>query len=230
MVRPAPLTEQQRLRVERHVDEVGKIAASVRRLLPHLDLDELESLGNEGLVNAARRYDPESGVSFGAFAHHRIRGAMIDGARRSQRAGRQAARAMRQLEASQALLEQASRDGTASELGSLRERVAAVRKLVERTSAAALMAHALPVEPDRVATEPEAERRLVSADLRARLGRSLHTLAPDDRKLIEAIYMEDRSMTALAEELGINKSTVSRRHNRILGELASSMNHRAPNS
>lgn len=225
-----PLTDDQRRRVEGYAPRVIAIALKVHGLLPHIEVEELQSLGNEGLVEAARRYDPELGVPFGAFAHLRIRGAMLDGARRHQRAGRQAARALRRLEASQALLEQAAASGQARELSTLKDRVAAARKLVERTSAAAMMSHLRPVEPDQVGTEAEAERRLLSADLRARLDRSMKSLPPEDRRLIEAIYMEDRTMGAVADEFGLNKSTVSRRHNRILGELAASLGESAPNS
>ena len=223
MSTPAPLTNDQRARVERHVDRVRKIASGVHRLLPHVELDELVSLGHEGLIEAARRYDPESGVTFASFAHYRIRGAMIDGARRHQRAGRQHARAVKALESSQAVLEQASKDHARADLESLRSRVAAVRKLVERTSVAALMSQSAAVEPDQVATEPEAERRLVGDELRQRLSRSVAGLEPQEQLLVQAIYVEERSMQAVAEELGINKSTVSRRHGRVLDKLAEAL-------
>ena len=59
---------------------VGKLAA---RLPPGVDVDNLESAGLLGLVEAAQRFDVSRGVDFNAFAALRIRGAMIDEARRN---------------------------------------------------------------------------------------------------------------------------------------------------
>lgn len=52
--------------------------ATRRRLPPQFDLDELESAGALGLVDAARRFNRAIGVPFGAFARQRIRGAILD--------------------------------------------------------------------------------------------------------------------------------------------------------
>ena len=58
----------------------GKLAA---RLPPGVDVDNLESAGVLGLVEAAQRFDADRGVDFKAFAVLRIRGAIIDEARRN---------------------------------------------------------------------------------------------------------------------------------------------------
>jgi RNA polymerase sigma factor for flagellar operon FliA len=52
-----------------------------RRAGPAVDVDELVGLGSEGLVQAARSYDPGRGVPFAAWARLRVRGAMLDGLR-----------------------------------------------------------------------------------------------------------------------------------------------------
>ena len=51
--------------------------------IPHASIDELQSAGYEGLIEAAMRYDPSIGVPFASYAHFRVRGAMIDAARRA---------------------------------------------------------------------------------------------------------------------------------------------------
>jgi len=64
------------------VQLVRQLAGAMARRLPsHVELDELISLGNLGLVEARRRWDASRGVPFAAFAAPRIRGAMIDGLR-----------------------------------------------------------------------------------------------------------------------------------------------------
>jgi len=52
-----------------------------RRAGPAAEWDELYGWGAEGLVEAARSYDPGRGVPFAAYARARVRGAMLDGMR-----------------------------------------------------------------------------------------------------------------------------------------------------
>jgi RNA polymerase sigma factor for flagellar operon FliA len=58
---------------------VGRLAMS---LSPHADFDDLHSSGLVGLLHAARKYDPQVGSSFEAYACLRIRGAVLDELRR----------------------------------------------------------------------------------------------------------------------------------------------------
>lgn len=62
----------------RHI--MGKVAA---RLPSGVDVDNLESAGMLGLVEAAGRFDTDRGVDFKSFATQRIRGAIFDEARRN---------------------------------------------------------------------------------------------------------------------------------------------------
>src|SRR3989475_8779527 len=68
---------------ERYLSLVIPIARNFQKRLPSsVDFDDLVGAGNLGLVEAARRFDPAKGASFGAFAKHRIRGAITDSLRR----------------------------------------------------------------------------------------------------------------------------------------------------
>ena len=68
---------------ERYLSLVIPIARSFQKRLPSsVDFDDLVGAGNLGLVEAARRFNPAQGASFGAFAQHRIRGAITDSLRR----------------------------------------------------------------------------------------------------------------------------------------------------
>ncbi len=73
---------------------VQSIARRLKRRLGRLvELEDLEAHGMEGLLTAARRYQPGRGATFATFAGHRIRGAMLDaiptlrGLPRRERAG-----------------------------------------------------------------------------------------------------------------------------------------------
>jgi RNA polymerase sigma factor for flagellar operon FliA len=73
-------------RIERLVREhlglvhevVNRVAAGFPR---HVERDELIDAGRLGLVEAARRYDPSTGVPFERYAAIRIRGAVLDSTR-----------------------------------------------------------------------------------------------------------------------------------------------------
>lgn len=58
---------------------VKQIAMQVAGSIPrHVELGELVSAGYVGLVEAARRYNPDRGVRFEAYVAERIRGSIID--------------------------------------------------------------------------------------------------------------------------------------------------------
>lgn len=65
-----------------HVPLVRSIAARLRRRVPQLDAEDLVSAGMIGLIEAVDRFDDRRGVAFGTFAYPRIKGAILDEARR----------------------------------------------------------------------------------------------------------------------------------------------------
>ena len=74
-------TEEQNRLVAETLDLVGHIVAEVSVRYPrHVDRSELWNAGALGLVEASRRYDPDSGIPFARYAAIRIRGAIIDSA------------------------------------------------------------------------------------------------------------------------------------------------------
>ena len=77
---PSPqLSANARELATEHLDLVTVIARSTRRRLPrYYDLDELESAGALGLVEAASRFNAQLGIPFRAYARTRIRGAILD--------------------------------------------------------------------------------------------------------------------------------------------------------
>lgn len=71
----APLTPEQRALVEGHLH----LARWGARRSPAHWWDDAYQDACEGLISAARAWDPDRGVTFGAFAQHRVRGAVLDG-------------------------------------------------------------------------------------------------------------------------------------------------------
>ena len=218
-----PLTDAQRRRVESAMRRVEALAYVLSKQVSHASLEDLRSAGFEGLVRAAQRYDPASGVPFPAFAHHRIRGAMIDAARRAAPSVRRRNRALKVLEATQALLEDAHKTQSlrgGADTRTLVQGVQAAAELVSRTTAAVLASKAAPTDPDTVAEDEEsAEEALVQRELHEHLGEALDGLPEEDRALVTAIYEEGLSMGEYGDRVGKSRSTICRHHARILGTL-----------
>ena len=70
--------------VLKHGELVKRIAYHVVSRLPsHIEVDDLIQAGMIGLLNAAKNFTPTKGANFETYAGIRIRGAMLDEARRS---------------------------------------------------------------------------------------------------------------------------------------------------
>ena len=68
-----------------HLPLVWSIARRLRPHVPYVEVEDLVSAGTIGLIEAAARYDRTRGVAFASFAYRRVRGAMLDEARRQSR-------------------------------------------------------------------------------------------------------------------------------------------------
>lgn len=210
--------------VEQCVPRVMSLAKQLVGSMPHISIDDLVSAGYEGLVHAALRYEPGNGVPFVAYAHYRVRGAMIDAARRAAPELRRHSRALRALQATQALLEHAERNRvprSAADPRSLRERVAAAAELVAQTTTAVLLARLGPADPDSVPTsELDAETKLLDAEDLSFVRSVIARCDANERRLFEAIYIHGISMREFADSIGKSVSTVSRHHARLLARVA----------
>lgn len=81
-----------------HIDLVQHVVNQVSMRYPrHIDRQELWNAGALGLVQAARRYRPETGVPFFRYAVTRIRGAIIDSTRDRDWVARAVRRGVRQV-------------------------------------------------------------------------------------------------------------------------------------
>lgn len=218
------LDERQRRLVEQAIPRVESLARRLVMRIPHLSLDDLVSAGYEGLVQAAQRYDPQGGTPFVAFAHYRARGAMLDAARKHQPALRRRRSALRAFEATQTLLEREQAGLPRPDQGdprTLRERVEAAADLVQQATAAVLLSRAAPEDPDTVENgESDAETQLLDEEQQGVLREELAACSDEQRALLEALYWRGVTMAEYARQVGKNRSTVFRMHQRTLRDLA----------
>jgi RNA polymerase sigma factor for flagellar operon FliA len=204
---------------QRHLSLVRAIAASIyRRTARHIEFDELVSLGATGLVEAARRYDPNSETAFASFARHRIRGAMYDGLRKLGPLPRRVWRDLQALARADAYLE--AKAITHADAAEPRTPASELRYLFESLSGAAtalLVALAADAEPCEPAPGPD--EQLARHELARELRLALSTLPERERRLIALHYVEGKSLLEAGAALGRSKSWASRTHARAIDRL-----------
>jgi RNA polymerase sigma factor for flagellar operon FliA len=183
------------------VEKIARNATITMGMARHLD--DAIAYGRKGALDAARRFDPENGASFRAFATPRIHGAVVDGLRQMVAVPR---RAYERLSAPKA-------DG---------------RDRLLLASMATAQADGLLPKP---AFDTQGEHMAASAGTtgeetslgKAVLGileRGIETLPPDEAKLVHGHYLEDKTFDQLAKEAGLSPAWVSRLHARALKRLA----------
>ena len=212
-------------RFESGLPLVDAIANQLMRGLGALvERQELQALGREGLLMAARRFDAGRGVPFRGYASFRVRGAMIDGVRAM---GHLPRRVHHQLRAAQAadLYSEAVAEDTAPPDQSRND---AQRALDDHLAGMAtamalgLVAEAVTGEDGKVtggATDPDPEQAMESAELRHLLRQQIAELPEQEAELVRRHYLEGERFDHVARDLGLSKSWASRLHTRAVGRL-----------
>jgi len=213
------------------LDLVDRIAKQVRRSVGHgLDLDELVSFGREGLLDAARRFDPTRGVPFAAYASFRVRGAIVDGVRSISRLPRRVHERLRALDAAARVSEGAAEDvfGSAPRGGALDAERALDAHLAALATAMAVglvseAAAGEDGEPTPVDARSSPEDALGSAELLAVVRQAIGSLPHEEAELVRRHYLEDERFDRVATDLGLSKSWASRLHARAIQRLATKL-------
>jgi RNA polymerase sigma factor FliA len=208
---------------------VKPIAIRLKRSLGRVaELDDLISYGQTGLLAAARRYDPERGVPFRAFANFRIRGAMLDGVRQLSHLPRRVHERLKAFESAAAFSEGAVEDLNTSpppgQTAQDRER-RLVEHLAGMATAIAMglisetaiddQGAATAVAPWELSPEEHSSRQQL-LDL---VEQAIEALPEQEGVLIRRHYLEGDRFDLVAAELGLSKSWDSRLHTRAIGRL-----------
>ncbi|MEX1165043.1 MAG: sigma-70 family RNA polymerase sigma factor [Nitriliruptor sp.] len=221
---------------------VHELAARYPR---HVDRQELWSAGAMGLVETARRFDPDSDVPFAHYARIRIRGAIIDSTRTRDWATRGVRRGQRDLEAAAASFEQRHhRPANPAELAGLlgitedevaRRRAAAHRSTVlhldQPLGSAGDDAAALADTIASLDVETSPEKQLEQRELIGSLRTGVRFLADNQRDIIERYYLRGERLRDIADEMGVTEARVSQLRSeavRALQSLLAEANFGAP--
>ena len=196
---------------------VGYLVSDLCSRATHLSRDDLASAGAVALVQAADGYDATTGVPFGAYARTRILGALADELRASDWATRSARKRIKETLAVQESLTSAlgrkpSVDEIAGALGVDRETAAAGLADASRT----VTALDETIEPLLVSETVGPEDSLLADEQTAYVRAAVAALPDRMRSIVEAIYFDDRTVTEIAEELGITHSAVSQQRSEAI--------------
>ena len=225
----ASLVDRDRL-IEQHRSYVRALAIkTMQGLAARVDLQELIAYGNVGLIEAAERFDPRRGVAFSTFSHYRIKGAIYDGLREMGVFTRPSNARARWTANANDLLQSAADDEQTQVQGnslSVDDEIADAQNVIEALIPAYLLSlesDAIPevADPQALTREQIEERELIGFVLGL-----LKSLSDDEQQLINELYFKHRSMTSLAEQMGVTKSWISRLHSRAIRHLRDLMRER----
>src|SRR3989475_935204 len=202
---------------ERYLSLVIPIARSFQKRLPSsVDFDDLVGAGNLGLVEAARRFDPARGASFGAFAQHRIRGAITDSLRRIDPVSRSLRSQQKGAErATTELMTNLGRYPTEAETARrLRLSLRRWRRLRWKLYTAGCPVDSYPrngalapADPDKLpGTWADPEQLADMAETRQILDRAICTLPTRHRHVLQLYELEEWTMKHMGCRLGVDES------------------------
>jgi RNA polymerase sigma factor for flagellar operon FliA len=216
-------------RVREGLPLVNIICHQVRRQIGSaVRMDEIVSYGREGLLAAARSFDPMRGVPFRRWANIRVRGSVIDGIRASSTLPRSVYSRLRAADSGTAHPQEGS--GKEDSATMVRNAQDADRKLDEYlATAATAIALGLSGGPcvddlgEPADRAPSAEERLVREELLTAIRAAIRELPDIERTLLERHYFGGVTFERAASELGLSKSWASRLHARAIVAVTRSL-------
>ena len=230
---PADLQDRNAL-AERNLHLVDHVVHQLAAGFPrHVDRDELRGAGAAGLVDAAHRYDPSTGVPFARYASIRIRGAVLDATRTRDWATRRLRRDLRAIEHATSDLEDRLRRSpddaeVAAELGmdidTVRDRRAAAltstlltldRPVGEQHGDTDLLSDRIVEEDQSWLPEANFEHQELVGTLRTAIAH----LPELPRRVLVEHHFEGRLLRAIADDLGVTEARASQLRHEALHAL-----------
>jgi RNA polymerase sigma factor FliA len=207
-----------------HLPLVRFIARRIQERLPqHVELEDLISAGNIGLIEAYSKFDRRRDIQFKSYAQFRIRGAILDSLRLLDWSPRELRRKARTIqEASRALSQRLGRapseqeiaDAAEMSLEQLQQLMGEIKGL-EIVSLNAERGEDMDEEElAYVTAAPEDDPlfRCLEGESRQRLIDAIEELPEKERLVLTLYYYEELTMKEIGFTLGVVESRVSQIH------------------
>lgn len=231
-------TEDQDLRnhlIEKYLPLVRYIAERLLNKLPQsINVDDLQSAGVLGLMDAVRGFDPERGVKFETYCTTRIRGSILDELRSLDWVPRIVRSKANKIERAWKILEvQYGRSPSDSEMAvQLELSLPEYEAMANEASAVSMVSlttetkdddgsksmRKLDLLEDKKGVNPEVE--LKKKEVTEFITRGLNR---KERLIILLYYYEELTMREIGEALDLSESRVCQLHSRIICRLKSQL-------
>jgi RNA polymerase sigma factor FliA len=207
--------------INEHVPMARRIANKMCRRADQTVREDMESTAMIGLVEAANRYDFTRAEPFAAFAYRRIKGAVLDGMRKSDLLPRRVRSLANRTERTKASLEQKlGRAPEASEMAaqlevSMEHYQTEIRMLQEVCFVELNTELASPnAKPEEDAIDMLERRRLVE-----RVRDALTRLPERDQQVLSLYYAEELTYLEIGRMLGVSEARICQLHGRAIKRL-----------
>jgi RNA polymerase sigma factor for flagellar operon FliA len=227
--------------IQKHIALVKSVVGRVAMTLPsHVSIEDLQSAGLVGLLQAVRHYDPSRGTQFSTYARIRIHGAVMDELRRMDWVTRTVREKARKVAAVMQSLEQA-KGGLPTEEEMAKEMQISVeeyRQCLDEIRPATFVSlqavsgsdgeedgeslETLADPTQEEATEIAARREMIGL-IRARI----EELPEMQRKVLALYYFEDLRLREIAEVFGVTESRICQIHSQAILAIKNSLRKHA---
>lgn len=206
--------------IERHADFIEGIARCVaRNVRSDIDLGDLISCGQLGLIEAYERYDSSSRAAFTTFAYNRVRGEMLDWCRKQGWRSRSRSCTITTMShVNDYLADELEVSASAPPSRSLDEQIDRVADKVGDVLTI-IMASTSDLEAILVEYEPPQDLKLERKAKNIKLNKAIAQLELQEQVLIKRHHFFGESLTDIANDLNKSKSWCSRMHARAISRL-----------
>jgi RNA polymerase sigma factor for flagellar operon FliA len=217
--------------VMEHVPLVKTMAQRLAQRLPsQVEVSDLVSVGVLGLIDAAGRYKPASGVPFDAFARRRVQGAMLDSLRDLDWAPRSLRRLRRDVDnAVASLRRRLGREPEEKEIaGEMGVSMADYEKTLEQLrmlDIGAIRSLDAPGEDGTARIElcvdpgEGVAQQLERKELKAHLAKAIEQLPERERQILALYFEEELTLAEIGQVIGVGESRVSQLRSLALSRL-----------
>ena len=214
---------------------VRSIVARIKiNLPPHIDDQDLHSVGITGLINALKKYDPAQKKSFGSYAAMRIRGAILDELRRMDWMPRNARTNFKKLRKTVDELEQ--RLGRPAKEEEIRKELGLSAKEYESLMAEVRPVSFLPLDNAAASDDSESAdlyevipddsvvpvtSKMEKDEVTRLVAERINQLPEVPRKVLAMYYFQDMRLAEIAEVFGLTESRICQIHSQAIVSLRS---------